>query len=125
MSLKNGQTQPLVSMETYRVMMKKTASPLFSAVFHPFLLNLQVTMTCMKARTSWNFGLIGSPTAESVALERLEKKPMCLRWEIGCLHFLSAVLDQILFILAGNDYINESLDEFEIQPDSTTGSRAL
>ena len=31
------------------------------------------------------------------------------------------VLDRILFILADNDYIHESLDEFEIQPDSTTG----
>ena len=36
-------------------------------------------------------------------------------------HFFSAALDRILFILAGNDYIHESLDEFEIQPDSTTG----
>ena len=34
---------------------------------------------------------------------------------------ISAVLDRILFILACNDYINESLDEFEIQPDSTSG----
>ena len=33
----------------------------------------------------------------------------------------SAVLDRILFILSGNDNIHESLDEFEIQPDSTTG----
>ena len=33
----------------------------------------------------------------------------------------SAVLDRILFILAGNDNIHKSLDEFEIQPDSTTG----
>ena len=33
----------------------------------------------------------------------------------------SAVLDRIFFILAVNDYIHESLDEFEIQPDSTTG----
>ena len=32
---------------------------------------LQVTMTCMRARASLNFGLIGSPTAESVSLERL------------------------------------------------------
>ena len=39
----------------------------------------------------------------------------------GCLHFFSAVLDRILFILAGNDNIHESLDEVEIQPDSTTG----
>ena len=30
-------------------------------------------------------------------------------------------LDQILFILAGNDKIHESLDEFEIRPDPTAG----
>ena len=42
----------------------------------------------------------------------------------GCLHFFSAVLDQILFILAGNDNIHESLDmldEFEIWLALTTG----
>ena len=39
----------------------------------------------------------------------------------GCLHFFSAVLDPILFILAGNDNIHESLDEFEIWLDLTTG----
>ena len=33
----------------------------------------------------------------------------------------STVLDRILFILAGIDNIHESLDEFEIQPYSTTG----
>ena len=55
-----------------------------------------------------------------------EKVPIGLKWEKGCLHFFSAVLDRILLILARNDYIHESLDEFEIQPDSTTvfhGSR--
>ena len=35
--------------------------------------------------------------------------------------FFSAVLDQILFILAGNDNIHESLNEFEIRLDPTTG----
>ena len=30
------------------------------------------------------------------------------------LQFFSAFLDRILFILTGNDNINESLDEFEI-----------
>ena len=43
-----------------------------------------------------------------------------------CLHFFSAVLDLILFILAGNDNIHESLDVFEICLDLTTsyhGSR--
>ena len=33
----------------------------------------------------------------------------------------SAVLDRIYFILAGNDDIHESLDEFEILQDPTTG----
>ena len=37
MSLKFGQIQPLVSMVTDRVMMGKTVSPLFSAVFHLIL----------------------------------------------------------------------------------------
>ena len=31
-----------------------------------------------------------------------------------CCHFFSAILDQILFILAGNDDIHKSFDEFEI-----------
>ena len=57
----------------------------------------------------------------TAALERLKKKPIGLYWEKRCLHFFSAVLDWILFILAGNDYIHESLDEFEIRPDLTTG----
>ena len=33
-----------------------------------------------------------------------------------CLHLFSAVHDRIVFILAGNDYIHENLDEFEIRP---------
>ena len=34
-------------------------------------------------------------------------------------HVFSNGFDQILFILAGNDNMHESLDEFEIWPDST------
>ena len=37
-----------------------------------------------------------------------------------CLYFFSAVLDRILFILAGNDNIHESLDGLEICLDMTT-----
>ena len=33
----------------------------------------------------------------------------------------SAVFEWILFIFAGNDNKHESLDEFEIRPDPTTG----
>ena len=38
-----------------------------------------------------------------------------------CIHFFSAVLDLILFILAGNDNMHECLDGFEICLDMTTG----
>ena len=69
-------------------------------------------MTCIRAQTSSNFGLIGPPTAELAALERLKKIPIGLSWEKRCLHFFQAFLDRILFILAGNDNIHESLDEF-------------
>ena len=39
------------------------------------------------------------------------------------LQLFSAVLDQILFILAGKNDILESLDEFEVLPDLTTDHR--
>ena len=76
MSLKFGQIQPVVSMVTDRVMMGKMVSPLFLGYFSsvPFLY-LQAIMTCMRARTSSNFSLIGPPTAELAALESLKKSP--------------------------------------------------
>ena len=37
------------------------------------------------------------------------------------LHFFTAVLNLILFVLACNDKIHESLDEFEILLDPNTG----
>ena len=78
-------------------------------------------MTCMRAVTSLNFSLIGPPTAELAALECLKKNPHRLIMRKQCLLFFSAVLDLILIILAGNDNIHESLDEFEICLDLTTG----
>ena len=77
-------------------------------------------MTCMRAGMSLNFSLIGPPTAELATLERLKHSHRLIMGK-GCLHFFSAVLDRILCILAGNDNIHESLDEFEIWLDLTTG----
>ena len=127
-------------------------------------------MTCMRARTSSNFGLLGPLTAELAALERLKKNPYAYNGKndvstfsrlflIGsfsylqvmitymrawmslkfgqiqplismvtdtvmmkkqCLHFFSAVFHPFLFILAGNDNMHESSDEFEFRPDWTT-----
>ena len=65
-------------------------------------------MTCMR------FGQIRPPTAELTVFARLQR----------CCPIFSAVLDRILFILAGNDDIHKSLGEFEIQPAPTTGSMA-
>ena len=76
MSLKFGQIQPMVSMVTDRVMMGKMVSPFFSRLFFiRSFLYLQAIMTCMRARTSSNFGLMGPPTAELAALESLKKSP--------------------------------------------------
>ena len=76
MSLKLSHIQPLVSMVTDRVMMGKNGVSTFSPLFFICsFLYLQVMMTCMRARKSANFSLIGPPTAELAALKRLKKKP--------------------------------------------------
>ena len=74
----------------------------------------------MRARTSSNFSLIGPLTEELAALER-QKNPHRLIMGKTMSPLFSAVLDRILFILAGNDNIHESLDEFEIRLDANTG----
>ena len=70
-------------------------------------------MTCMRAGTSLNYSLIELPTVELAALECM-KNPHRLIMRKQCLHFFSTVLDLILFILACNDNMHESLDGFEI-----------
>ena len=60
---------------------------------------------------SLKFGQI-SPLV-SMATDRV----MMGKW---CCHFFSAVFYPILFILAGNDDMHESSEEFEIRPDPTT-----
>ena len=68
---------------------------------------------------SLNLGLLGPLTAELAAIERLKNPHRLIMAKMVSLLFLG-FLDWILFILAGNDYIHESLDEFEIRPDPTT-----
>ena len=69
------------------------------------------------------FGQIRPPTAELAALERLKKSQNNNNGGKRCCHLFSAVLDQILFVLAGNDGIHKSLDEFTIRPDRTKDHR--
>ena len=75
----------------------------------------------MRPRRISKFSQIGPPTAELAAFECL-KNPHGLIMGKRCCHFFSAIHDRIHFILAGNNDIHESLDEFEIWPDPTTGS---
>ena len=74
-------------------------------------------MTCMRVRTDLNFGPHGPLTAGLAAPERLKNPHRLIMGKT----MSPLVLDRILFIPAGYDYIHESLDEFEIQPDTTTG----
>ena len=67
-----------------------------------------------------NFSLIGPPTEELAALDRLKNPHRLIMGKMMSPLFW-AVLDRILFIFAGNNNIHESLDEFEIRPDPTTG----
>ena len=79
MSLKFGQIQPLVSMVTDRVMIGKNGVSTFPRLFFiGFFSYLQVMMTCVRAQTISNFGLIRPPTAALAALERLKKIPIGL-----------------------------------------------
>ena len=61
----------------YQVSVYRTIGPLVLGCFS----YLQVTMTCMRAGTSSTFGLIGPPTAELDALERLKKNPKAYNGE--------------------------------------------
>ena len=75
-------------------------------------------MTCMRAGRSSKFSQIRLRTSELAALERLKKIPIDLLWKM-----FSAVLDKILFLLAGTDNIHKSLDEVETWSAPTTDHR--
>ena len=68
---------------------------------------------------SSKFGKIRPRTAELAALGHLKKFPMTFNGNKTSSRFLSCFY-QILFILAGNEDMHDSLDEFEFWPDSRT-----
>ena len=77
-------------------------------------------MTYIRACMSSKFGRIRPRTTELAALELRKKNPIDLKWGKLRHHIFSAVFDRILFILAGNEDMHKSLDDFEFRPDSTT-----
>ena len=115
----------LVAMATessHRVIMEKTVSATFSQLFiiRSFLY-LQVMMTCMKAQTISKFQPYRTTDCGVSCPWSSEKIPIGLLWEKPCLPLFLSCHDRILFILAGNNNIHESLDEFEIRTDPTAG----
>ena len=72
---------------------------------------LQVMITYMRACMSLKFGQIQPLVSMVTDRVMMEKR---------CLHFFSAVFHPFIFILADNDDMHESSDEFEFRPDWTT-----
>ena len=82
---------------------------------------LQVTKISITSGTSSKFGQIGPRTAELAALERMKKNShRLIMGKTLSSHFLG-YFDWILFIFAGKKDMYKSLNEFEIQPDATSG----
>ena len=100
--------------------MGKTATSRFLNCFDRILFILAGNNDIHKALMSSKLGWIRPMTSELAAFERLKK---FYRLIIGKrrYHIFSAIFHRILFILAGNDDILKSLDEFEIRSDLTTG----
>ena len=82
-------------------------------------LYLQVTRTCIKSRTSSNFGQIGPLTTELAALERLKISHRLIMGKC-CLHASSFIFDRIIIKVAGNQDRHKSSVEFDFGPNQTT-----
>ena len=82
-------------------------------------LYLQVTRSCIKSRTSSNFGQIGSLTTEFAALERLKNSHRLImgKW---CLHANSFIFYRIIFKVASYQDRHKSSVEFDFGPNQTT-----
>ena len=81
LSSKFGQIRLLLSMATDRVIMEKGFTVFFSTVFYPILLNLQVMMTCMRARRSLKgFMDFSRPGFSRVVLSRPMIGPFATRY---------------------------------------------
>ena len=82
-------------------------------------LYLHVTRTCIKSRTSSNFGQIGPLTTELAALEHL-KKSHRLTMGKWCLHASAFIFYQTIIKVAGYQDRHKSLVEFDFGPNQTT-----
>ena len=82
-------------------------------------LYFQVTRTCIKSRTSLNFGQIGPLTTELAVLEHqnISHRLIMGKW---CLHASSFMFDRIIIKVAGNQDRHKSWVEFDFGSNQTT-----
>ena len=92
-------------------------------------LYFQVTRTCIKSRTSLNFGQIGPLTTELAALEHqnishrmgkcqnISRRLIMGKW---CLQASSFMFDRIIIKVAGNQDRQKSWVEFDFGPNQIT-----
>ena len=112
MSSKFGQMRPLVSMTTDRVTVGKWRHHVFSNVFNQIHFILAGNDNIQKSLNELKFGEIRPWTTELAALERLKKKSYTLIIEKMTSSHFSTIFHLILFILAGNEDMHKSLDDF-------------
>ena len=118
MSFKFGQTQLLVSMATYRVIMEKTVSPLFLGFFYPIIF-IHAGNDDMH-ESSEEFEIRPDPTTEwGASCPRASKKShrLIMGKLVTVATFSQLFLIKSFFKLAGKDDIHKSLNEFDIRPD--------
>ena len=75
-------------------------------------LYLQVTRTCIKSRTSSNFGQVGPLTTELAAREHQKKSHRLIMGKC-CLHASSFIFDRIIVKIAGNQNRHKSSVKFD------------
>ena len=82
-------------------------------------LYLQITRTCIKSRTSSNFGQIEPLATELAALERLKKSHRLIMGKC-CLQTSSFIFDRIIIKVVGNQDRHKSSFLFDFGPNQTT-----
>ena len=78
-------------------------------------LYLQVTRTCIKSRTSSNFGQLGPLTMQLAALE-VKKISHRLKMRKWCLHASSFIFDRLIIKVASNQDRHKISGKFDFGP---------
>ena len=87
-----------------------------SEASRPIAIKFYLKHHCDRGKAAWGFGADQFRTLVSMATYSSHRILMGKRLH----HVFSNILNRILFILAGNDDMHESLDEFKIWPALTT-----